>query len=476
MIWGRSSAERPQRRQSKTSTIESLGRKVLRLSSTDADSRRREFVLTVMILGLIAAAMIAYLVTLINSIFLPTYQGSPPWVMLICVVTFISFYWLRYYHLEFTSYLLVFLLLACGLIPLWLWGVALPQGLLICALAITVAGILLDARWAIGITAITGLFMALMASLQSQGVIASRTEWHHVNPDATDALVFSITFAAIAMVSWLSHRQTMRSLHQAKISEAALTLERNSLERRVEERSRELEQVQLEQILQLQRFAEFGRVSSGLVHDIMNPLTAVTLNLDQASDSEEVRQAKTSLSYIERYVEAVGKQLRESSIQRRFVVAEEIESVLQILEYRRRQKGVVIDTEVGSQTVINGDPVTFSQVVANLVANAIDAYDESPEEVPMRVVIRVIEDDKRMIMTVQDWGMGIPAGRLKHIFEPFYTTKQETRGIGIGLAMARTVVERDFRGSLSVASAPELGTRFTVEVPLQRKGVVGERD
>lgn len=446
--------------------------KLIKLRSIEEDDRRREFVLAVMLIGLIAVAVAATMITLVNSVMLTDYQGAPPIAVIACLALFSVLYWLRYWHLSIASHVFVILLLSCGLIPMALWGIALPQGLLTCALAITVAGILLSAKWALILTTITTGLMALLASLHANGVIAPRTEWHNINPTVTDAVVFAITFGAIAMVSWLSHRQIMGSLYQAQKSQKELTIERNSLERRIQERTRELEQSQLEQTLQLQRFAEFGRVSSGLVHDIMNPLTAATLNLDQVRSSEEVEQARKSLIHIERYVEAMGKQLRASSNHRRFDVAQEIESVMHILEYRRRNKQVKVDIEVGTGMALDGDPVTFSQVVANLVVNAIDAYDEAAAEVPSRVVLRVIETDdhKKLVMTVQDWGVGIPKSQQGKIFEPFYSTKQAGRGIGIGLAVAKTAIERDFGGSLSVLSSPKLGTRFVVEVPLRLKG------
>lgn len=473
-VRGRWLRGRPRSKVNNYSLMSLLVHKVLRLKEADSELRRRELVLAVMLVGLSLATLAAFLVTLINSLTMSNYQGVPPVVMLICLGVFLGLYWMRYINLEVTSQLFAMILMACGLIPLVLWGVALPQGLLTCALAITVAGIILRARQAIALTLLSGLFIVLIAIFEVHGIVTPRTEWHHVNPNSTDAVIFAVTFAAIAMVSWLSHRQTTRSLYQAKMSERALMIERNSLERKVQERTRELERTQLEQMLQLQRFAEFGRVSSGLVHDIVNPLTAVSLNLDQVSDSEAVRQAKNGLSYIERYVEAIGNQLRNSSVNRRFVVAEEIEAVLQILEYRRRQKGVVIEVDAGSGMTIEGDPVKFSQVVANLVVNAIDAYDEAASEVPARVVIQVIrsEDGKRLVMTVQDWGVGISKDQLKHVFEPFYSTKQNRRGIGIGLALAKRVIEEDFGGELKVLSARKLGTRFTVAVPL-RRGVRG---
>lgn len=441
-----------------------------RLYASDEDARRKELILVLLLLGLFVMAFAAFLITLVNMLTMgQRYQGAPPFVMLVCLALFGGLYWLRKRHLHAASLLFVGLVLLCGMIPLALWGIALPQGLLMCTLAITVAGILIDSRSAVVVTLATGVGLVTLAQLHIGAVLERRTAWHNIEPTVADALGFTVTFAVIALVAWLSNREIAKSLHRARRSERALRIERNSLEVKVRQRTKELERTQLEQILQLQRFAEFGRMSSGLVHEIINPLTAASLNLEQvASRSEAVSQARESLKHIERYVDAASRQLRDSADQRWFAVEDEVAVVMRIFEYRLRKQRVGLEMAVDKEAKLFGDPIKFSQVLANLLANALDAYEGRDKGPKPRVVLQVKREGRQVSMLIQDWGVGIPPVRLKRIFEPFYTTKQSGRGIGIGLALTKEIIEKEFGGSITVVSRKRLGTRFEVTLPIKK--------
>lgn len=448
-----------------------LGR-ATRVYAATEDARRKELILVTLLLGLIAMALAAFGITLVNLVTMgPNYHGAPPVLMLVCLALFGGLYWLRIHHLHIASMLFVGLVLLCGLVPLLLWGIALPQGLLMCTLAITVAGILIDSRSAVTVTLATGISLVSIAQFHITTAMPGRTAWHNVEPTVADAIGFTITFAVIALVAWLSNREIAKSLYRARKSERALRIERNSLEVKVRQRTKELERAQLEQILQLQRFAEFGRISSGMVHEIVNPLTAASINLEQVTfDSQAVQQARESLKYIERYVDAASRQLRDKSEIRRFAIDEEVAIVVRIFEYRLRKHKVKLELEVEGGLHLYGDATKFSQIVANLLANAIDAYEKNDMPIRPRIFLHISRQGAQIVVVVQDWGVGIPAGRTKKVFEPFYSTKQKGRGIGIGLALTKEIVEQDFGGSITVVSRKKLGTRFEIKLPAKQDG------
>ena len=70
-------------------------------------------------------------------------------------------------------------------------------------------------------------------------------------------------------------------------------------------------------------------------------------------------------------------------------------------------------------------------------------------------------------MTVQDWGCGMDAATQQKIFEPFYTTKQTTNGMGIGLSSTKEIIEKDFGGTITLESAPGQGTTFRIIFPVR---------
>jgi signal transduction histidine kinase len=105
-------------------------------------------------------------------------------------------------------------------------------------------------------------------------------------------------------------------------------------------------------------------------------------------------------------------------------------------------------------------------VLENFLTNAVHAVEET-EKAGQRatITLRSRASGERVEIEVVDDGAGIPAARLPHIFEPFYTSKDMTRGSGQGLAIARDIIERGHGGRISVTSTVGSGTTFRVELP-----------
>lgn len=268
----------------------------------------------------------------------------------------------------------------------------------------------------------------------------------------------------------LSHRLPLAR----RSKQIALARERDYLQAKVLERTQELEESQLMRVLELQRFAEFGRISGRLLHEVANPLTVATLNLSQLDhrQSSALRQASKSLRQLERYVMAARKQLASQSQSIEFRPLTEIRQVLMVLRPLARAEHIQVKLKVDAAVRLKGDPVKFSQIVSNLVANAIDAYrdvDDKNRFTP-KVVIFMEQTSRRTQLHVQDWGQGIPREELPRLFEPFYSTKLSSqRGLGIGLEIVKQAVENDFGGHITIRSKAGHGTTFTVCFPRNRQ-------
>src|SRR5205814_6194730 len=102
--------------------------------------------------------------------------------------------------------------------------------------------------------------------------------------------------------------------------------------------------------------------------------------------------------------------------------------------------------------------------VVNLVGNAIDAYAD-PGIRDGRIETRGRRAGQAIVVTVRDWAGGIPADLLPRIFEEMVTTKEPGRGTGIGLSIARGLVEQAFGGTLTVRVDDGVGSCFTISVP-----------
>ncbi len=118
--------------------------------------------------------------------------------------------------------------------------------------------------------------------------------------------------------------------------------------------------------------------------------------------------------------------------------------------------------------VLYGDNIKLNQVLSNLVTNAIDSYNDNDMRSRRIVSVKSSLDilNTAIIITVTDFGIGIPKDKVERIFDPFYTTKTCERGTGIGLTITRRIIQEDFKGTISVQSSKLLGTVFTVRLPL----------
>jgi signal transduction histidine kinase len=223
-----------------------------------------------------------------------------------------------------------------------------------------------------------------------------------------------------------------------------------------------------ERLRTLEHFAELGRLSASLLHEISNPLTAAMLYLEQYDNQQSpyIRQVRRNILLLQRYVEAARQQIRQESVAASFGVQPQINQVRRLLAPLARRDGVILRFEPTPNYKLYGDPVKFQHIIANLVINAIDAYSDSPVPRDSKCVTVLLGSQQHwLVIRVTDHGAGLTAAELPRVFEPFYTTKsQDDQGLGLGLAVVRQYVERDFNGAVSVASSREQGTEFTAKL------------
>lgn len=439
------------------------------------DTARREFILNILLLAAIAllfAASVIDTVTLLFS-YAPEANALPSLVIDGLLIFFVLLYVLsRKGYVFLTSYLLLgsfFVLTAyMGLV----WGVDLPAQIVFYPLVIVMASILISTRVAFFVTLLIAVTMAVTATLHYVGIVAVNTYWRQEAWSWSDIVMIILIYVVVATVAWLGNREIEKSLKRARKSEAELKEERDSLEIRVEERTRELRQAQMEKLSQAYHFVEFGRLAGGIFHDLVNPLTALSLNIDRIADSagksamsEDVARAKSAAAHMQKLMESMRRHLVREGSKEVFSVTEVLKEICQILTTYAATQGVRMNVMSKGSIYTYGDPVAFAQVITNLATNAIHAYG-SGEPHKRQGVILEVEEREGIYIHVKDSGSGIAPELLDHIFEPFYSTKA-SKGIGIGLPLARRIVEKDFGGTLSVTSRIGEGSTFTVYLPIR---------
>lgn len=454
----------------------SLYKKFIEPKSIDPDDRRREYILNI-IFSCLSVIAIANLTASLIHHQIGTVRPDTNSLGLTSFYMFLvlGLFWLSrrgFYKIAAVS--IVSLLGFIGTFLIFYWSFELPVAELTFVLTIVMSGILFRARASLMVSALVSILVVSIGLAQVYGYLHPDVSWFNQPLKVIDIVGYVAVFIIIGWLTWLANKEIDSSLARARASEAALEVERDNLEVKVIERTRELEQAQLIRVMELQRFAEFGRMSAGLLHDLANPLTVASLNLEELKNqhrSARVHRALQSLHHISRYVEAARKQLHSHSNLVNFSIQKETKQIIKMLKHRIRENGLKIEIVSGDSYRLYGDPVKFSQMMANLLINAIEAYDDLPADQPKRPIKVIVTQQNEFIkVVVHDWGHGLNLDESGRIFEAFYSTKlQEKRNMGIGLSMVKKIVSDDFNGSVKVTSSKRLGTKFTVLLTSQSR-------
>jgi signal transduction histidine kinase len=460
-----------------------LKEKFVTPKSTDKDTARKEYILNVLLLGLIFLAAIAFTSNLLQYLFnFATGGSSAPYVTggvlaIFCMMLILS----RYGNHKFAAYIFITVLYLIGFSLNYYYGADLPVMLLFFALVIVITGILINATAAFTVTALSGICILFFTHLQVIGKLypnnARKLEPIHM----VDSIVHVSILGIIAVVSWLFNREMHSAVKRAKESEKAYKQQRDKFEILVAERTQELKKAQVEKLMQLYRFAEFGKLSSGLFHELVAPLNLISLNLQQVRNDrtknkmqekidKSIERAMLGTKRVENYLKAAKKQIQTQDLSQEFPLNEEIDNVLHMLEYKARKEHVALLFKASMNVKVFGNPLKLNQLTTNLISNGIDAY-ESIDRKNKSVEIGLKKVKNEVIITVQDWASGIDPAIISKIFDPLFTTKSFEKGTGIGLALCKEIVEKDFKGTILVTSKIGKGTMFTIRFPLNKQKI-----
>jgi len=223
-----------------------------------------------------------------------------------------------------------------------------------------------------------------------------------------------------------------------------------------------------EQLDHTRHWVFLGKLASGLVHEINNPLDGV-INIIR-----QLRSGRLTAEQQEKYFDLAEEELfRIESLARRLLglarehpiapvptdVNELVEKAWFFVNYRMSQKHVTLRRDLARRLPrVKLDPGGILQIIVNLYLNAADSMTDGG-----LLSVKTRAGARWVTIEVSDTGMGIPPENLRRIFLPFFTTK-ETKGAGLGLAICLSIVEQH-GGRIDVRSAVNRGTSFTVRLP-----------
>ncbi len=240
----------------------------------------------------------------------------------------------------------------------------------------------------------------------------------------------------------------------------------------------EVKQMQ-EQLRRTERLAELGTLASGMAHEIGTPMNVIQGRAEyllQRTTEEPIKKGlATIIAQVERITKIMNQLLtfaRRRPIERKPMDWKKtIADCLDIVQERLKQHRVEVETSYAEPLpLVHADPDQMSQVLLNLVLNAIQAMPEGG-----RLSLALEPEGPGMKLSVADTGSGMPAETLNKIFDPFFTTKDVGAGTGLGLTVVHGIVE-DHGGAIHVYSVPGRGTTFTIHLPIHREFSQGGED
>jgi len=275
-----------------------------------------------------------------------------------------------------------------------------------------------------------------------------------------------------------SHRSNQRLENSRKAMIHIMSDLRETTEA-VQRREQELREKQ-EQLVQAGKLATLGELTTGVAHELNNPLNNIGLFVGNVIDliqlgtadadpqhilrelynaMQQVRKATEIISHLRTFGRAAAVSFEPVNLQ------QVVERAISLMQEQLRLRQIEVQVQFPHEEVmVFGNAIQLEQVVINLLTNARDALADVAQKV---ITIACTMESDSVELRVRDTGPGIPADFEQRIFDPFFTTKEVGAGTGLGLSITYGII-KDHEGTIVVENHPGEGAHFLIQLPRTR--------
>ncbi|RXJ90750.1 hypothetical protein CRV01_06265 [Arcobacter sp. CECT 8983] len=226
-------------------------------------------------------------------------------------------------------------------------------------------------------------------------------------------------------------------------------------------------------LFQQSKLASMGEMLGNIAHQWRQPLNVLSLliqkveikyqtnSLDEKTLSEIVDKSKLLTNNMSETIEDFMNFFNPKQNDELFIIDDILEKTLNLFYARNNICKLNIFNNLTSKNKLKGSKNALIQVILNLLSNAFDSMKDKKE---CKIDLILKEDDKNLYILVKDYGLGIEKEIIERIFEPYFTTKFKSQGIGIGLYMSKMVIEENMKGSI-IAQNDNDGATFKITIP-----------
>ena len=246
---------------------------------------------------------------------------------------------------------------------------------------------------------------------------------------------------------------------------------KEKIEKAIEENSKK-------DLLLKQKFhlAQMAEMISNIAHHWRQPLSVISsiasgLKLKEEIQCLEKDELRNGLKEIVDKTQNLSKTIsnfeefiRSDNIQEDFVLKDKIEAIICIVESSLQNKNITLKTIIPKeQILIHGDSKSFTEVILNILNNAQDALVSNETNINKEITLEIKKLDDKVIINIENNGIGIPENIIDKIFDIYFTTKHQSQGTGLGLYICYEIIKNNFNGDL-YAENIQNGVRFSIVI------------